>query len=153
MKYAPCENTNISDSMARIYRVLDKKIRYDLLNILRNEGPMPFNFISEALEIDRAKMAYHIRILKEVNLIENYYDKMENVKNHSFYRLTGLGQWILTHDLRLLEESKRFSSDRVEQNDVENEQPIKAEDINGIKIIEDPRIRQVIYKVRVKTIN
>jgi predicted transcriptional regulator len=114
MKYTPQEKTMSTESMAVIYRVLDKKIRFDILNTLRNEGPMPFNFISDTLQIDRAKLAYHIRILKNANLVYNYYDKMENVKNHSFYKLTDLARWILNNDMRLVSEASRYQPEKAE---------------------------------------
>ena len=150
MKYTPQEKTDYADSMARIYRVLDKKIRFDILNILRNEGPMPFAFISDALGIDRAKLAYHMRILKNAKLVHNYYDKMENVKNHSFYKLSDLGRWVLTHDLQLVEESRRFLTDKLETVENNDRKSVELKNVADIKVINDPRIKYKSYRVIIR---
>jgi len=120
------------------------------MNLLKYSGPMPFNFISQKLNVERSKLAYHIRVLKNADLIQNYYEKQENMKNHSFYRLTELGMWVLSNDLELSVESRLYkkitskTKKDSEQSDKENLENEKEE------VVKDPRIRYETYRITVK---
>lgn len=103
-------------SIARIFSLLNQPIRKQVLAILHESGPISFKSLTERLGIERAALAYHLRILRRAGLCENFYDRLEDSQAHSFYRLTAFSKWLISHDLKLTMESQLFrtpASDRI----------------------------------------
>jgi predicted transcriptional regulator len=154
-------------SIAATYKQLDHPRRKDIINILYNFGPQAFRIIGERLEIDRAALAYHLKILRNANLIENFYDNITDSKSYSYYRLTDYARWLLNNDLNLSLESQQYRpperlSDVNAEVDVTDENsdqinhavPIiassdtKASIIEeDFKVVKDPRVRYSKYKI------
>ncbi len=47
------------------------------------------------MNITRQKLAYHLQILTNYDIITNFYDKRQGVKDHSFYELSAFGRELL----------------------------------------------------------
>lgn len=169
-------STSNKGSFAYIYKMLHHEIRNNIVAELNSEDMLSFNVISERLRVDRAALAYHLRLLKQVGLIENFYHKREGSKNHSYYRLTSFARWLLSRDMNLSLESEHFQipleadvkpgdlsvnpkSSRIRISGEESpeipEKEIDKEKVgevttgleNNVKIIIDPRIKYRSYRV------
>jgi DNA-binding transcriptional ArsR family regulator len=154
-------------SIAATYKQLDHPRRKDIINILYNYGPQAFRIIGERLEIDRAALAYHLRILRNANLIENFYDNIKDSKSYSYYRLTDYARWLLNNDLSLSLESQQYhplerSSDVSVEEDVIDEKGDQIAHVvpnitssdkrasiieEDFKVVKDPRVRYSKYKI------
>jgi predicted transcriptional regulator len=73
---------------------LAHKIRRSIFSLLLEHPSLSFNQIMNTLTIERASLAYHLGILRKAKLINNFYDKREGVKDHSFYEVSTFGKEI-----------------------------------------------------------
>ena len=107
--------TNISQntpdqhpSISGIFKIIDHGLRRQILEILSREKAVSFKSLTRLIGVEKAALAYHLRILKKAGLIENFYDRIENSRSHSYYKLTAFSNWLITHDLKLSMESQLF---------------------------------------------
>lgn len=77
----------------KVYRAIDNDYRLNVLTRLRDEPDIAFNDLAKKVRIDRALLAYHVGVLKDVGLIESKYERRS--KKSSKYRLTDEGIKIL----------------------------------------------------------
>ena len=77
----------------KVYRAIDNDYRLNVLTRLRDEPDIAFNDLAKKVMIDRALLAYHVGVLKDVGLIESKYERRS--KKSSKYRLTDEGIKIL----------------------------------------------------------
>ena len=95
-------------SISGIFKIIDHGMRRQILEILSREKAVSFKSITGLLGVEKAALAYHLRILKKAGLIENFYDRIEDSRSHSYYKLTAFSNWLITHDLKLSMESQLF---------------------------------------------
>ena len=84
MKNQNLENTleyNIFGSA----QALTNKHRQQIFSLLANKNNLSFNELKEKLGLPQSKLAYHLQILIKYNILNNYYDRREGIKDHSFY--------------------------------------------------------------------
>lgn len=86
-------NPNL-DIIERDLGIIGNDIRFKILKFLYNSnGKINFNQISEKLGIDRSKLAYHLPILRESNLIINESSIEQRAgKKFSFYSISPKGK-------------------------------------------------------------
>lgn len=77
----------------KAYRAIDNDYRLNVLTRLHDEPDIAFNDLAKKVMIDRALLAYHVGVLKDVGLIESKYERRS--KKSSKYRLTDEGIKIL----------------------------------------------------------
>ena len=77
----------------KIYRAIDNDYRLNVFTRLHDEPDIAFNDLAKKLMINRALLAYHVGVLKDVGLIESTYERRS--KKSSKYRLTDEGIKIL----------------------------------------------------------
>lgn len=77
----------------KVYRAIDNDYRLNVLTRLRDEPDIAFNDLAKKMRIDRALLAYHVGVLKDVGLIKSKYERRS--KKSSKYRLTDEGIKIL----------------------------------------------------------
>ena len=77
-------------------QALRNKIRQTIFTLLSSQNSLSFNELMRKLDITRPKLAYHLQILINYNIITNFYDKREGVKDHSYYELSAFGRDLLT---------------------------------------------------------
>jgi DNA-binding transcriptional ArsR family regulator len=94
--------------IAQVYKIIGEPTRNKIISTLNIRGAMTFKSICESLDLDRGRTAYHLKLLENAGLIENYYDKIKGTRGHSFYTLTALGRWLLNRDIQLNMESKYY---------------------------------------------
>ncbi len=70
---------------------LAHKLRRSIFSLLLEHPSLSFNQLMNTLNVERASLAYHLGILRKANLINNFYDKREGVKDHSFYEISAFG--------------------------------------------------------------
>jgi predicted transcriptional regulator len=73
-------------------QALRNPYRQEIFTHLTARNNLSFNEILNILKISRSKLAYHLQIMIENNIITNFYDKRAGVKDHSFYELSAFGQ-------------------------------------------------------------
>ncbi len=77
-------------------QALRNQIRQEIFEQLANHNSCSFNELMNNLNLSRPKLAYHLQVLAKYNIITNFYDKRDGVKDHSFYDLTAFGRELLT---------------------------------------------------------
>ncbi|UCH89578.1 MAG: helix-turn-helix transcriptional regulator [Thermoplasmata archaeon] len=157
-------------SIAHLYRQLDQPIRRKIINILQASGPQSFKMLSETLEMDRAALAYHLRVLKSANLVENYYENQSGSKTYSYYKLSDFSRWLLNHDMNLSLESMKYRpatqeplSDHSSYGETVRTAPKKALQVSvpqaeddselvdqAFEIRKDPRVKYSTYRIKIK---
>jgi predicted transcriptional regulator len=75
---------------------LRNQIRQQIFQTLATKNSCSFNELKSYLNIPQPKLAYHLQILIKNNIITNFYDKREGIKDHSFYDLTAFGRELLS---------------------------------------------------------
>jgi predicted transcriptional regulator len=91
------ENSLIFDNkIAWSAQGLRNPIRLSIFQRLANKNNCSFNELRHYLNISRPKLAYHLQILMKNNIITNFYDKIDGVKDHSYYDLTTFGRELLS---------------------------------------------------------
>ena len=80
------------DRYTLMVEALANKIRRSIFSILQERPNLSFNQLMKNLKIDRASLAYHLGLLLKADLINNFYDKREGVKDHSFYEISAFGK-------------------------------------------------------------
>ena len=83
-------------SVFQAAQALRNKFRQQIFSLLTTRNNLSFNDFLQNLNIARPKLAYHLQILTEQNIIKNFYDKREGVKDHSFYELSSFGRELFT---------------------------------------------------------
>ncbi len=83
-------------------QALRNKFRHQIFSLLAQKNNLSFNDLLKSLNLTRPKLAYHLQILIKYNIIINFYDKRNGVKDHSFYELTDYSKNLL------LETRKQF---------------------------------------------
>jgi hypothetical protein len=76
-------------------QALNDPFRQHIFVTLISKNSLSFNDLVHELNISRQKLAYHLQILIKYNIIINFYDKREGVKDHSFYELSSFGKDLL----------------------------------------------------------
>jgi predicted transcriptional regulator len=150
--------------------LLDSPVRKNIVNLLFSLGSASFKSLSTKLELDRAGLAYHIRLLKNAGLIDNFYSNRENTRSYSYYRLTEFARWLLTHDVTMTLESQQYLQQVLDKEGKEEGPRDKKEqmskkisakkkgsftdsfgtDPEQVKIKKDPRVRYHNYKIYLK---
>jgi DNA-binding MarR family transcriptional regulator len=70
---------------------LDNIYRAAIFFILLENGELSFSSIQKELDIDKAKLAYHLRKLGKSALVEHYYKQELGNEEYSFYSLSRFG--------------------------------------------------------------
>ncbi len=84
-------------------RALGNEIRFRILNHLLESGPQSATELRESLETESNTLHYHLDQLVTVGLVENRKRAERNSDGlYSYYRVTSLGEGILTHGIREL---------------------------------------------------
>lgn len=91
MELSQHENTE-QDKLVWAAQALRNRIRLQIYQILSNKNSCSFNELIRELDITQPKLAYHLQTLLKYNIITNFYDKREGVKDHSFYELSSFGR-------------------------------------------------------------
>jgi DNA-binding HxlR family transcriptional regulator len=87
----PLDNTLLWSAQA-----LRNKIRLQIFQILSTRNSCSFNELMKNLNISQPKLAYHLQKLVKFNIITNFYDKRQGVKDHSFYALSDFGRDLIS---------------------------------------------------------
>lgn len=91
------QNDNINqDKLVWAAQALRNKFRLQIYQLLSNKNSCSFNELMRNLNISQPKLAYHLQTLIKYNIITNFYDKREGVKDHSFYELSPFGRELFT---------------------------------------------------------
>lgn len=77
-------------------QALRNRIRQQIFLELIKKNNQSFNDLVCTLNISQSKLAYHLQIMIDHNIITNFYDKRVGIKDHSFYELSAFGQELLT---------------------------------------------------------
>lgn len=77
-------------------QALRNTTRQRIFELLSERNNCSFNELLSYLNIPRQKLAYHLQILTKYNILSNFYDKREGVKDHSFYELSGFGRELIS---------------------------------------------------------
>lgn len=86
------EITNLRER-EKILNVLGNKLRLQILYLLLQiEEKINFNTIAAKLNVDRNKLAYHISLLKNNNLIHNEMRAEKHGGSFSYYGITERGK-------------------------------------------------------------
>ncbi|MCK5559713.1 MAG: helix-turn-helix transcriptional regulator [Thermoplasmata archaeon] len=88
------DNKKWPGKFVMMLEALAHRIRRNIFSLLIEHPSLSFNQLMTKLKIERASLAYHLGILRKANLINNFYDKREGVKDHSFYELSAFGNKI-----------------------------------------------------------
>ena len=75
---------------------LRNQIRQQIFQLLASKNSYSFNELMRNLNLTQPKLAYHLQVLVKYNIIINFYDKREGVKDHSFYELSSFGRELLS---------------------------------------------------------
>ncbi len=76
-------------------QALRNSFRQQIFELLANQSSLSFNELMNNLNISQPKLAYHLQILMKFNIITNFYDKREGIKDHSFYQLSAFGRELM----------------------------------------------------------
>jgi predicted transcriptional regulator len=87
-------NTKLPSKVVNMAEALANKTRRHIFELLLDSPSLSFNQIMKIMNIDRAALAYHLKILKKAELINNFYDKRQNIKDHSYYEISEFGKRI-----------------------------------------------------------
>ena len=87
----PLDNTLLWSAQA-----LRNKIRLKIFQLLSTRNSCSFNELINNLNISQPKLAYHLQKLVKFNIITNFYDKRQGVKDHSFYALSDFGRDLIS---------------------------------------------------------
>lgn len=77
-------------------QALRNTTRQQIFELLSERNNCSFNELLSYLNIPRQKLAYHLQILTKYNILTNFYDKREGVKDHSFYELSAFGRELIS---------------------------------------------------------
>jgi len=86
---------SIENKMLSSAQGLRNGIRQQIFQYLIERNTCSFNELLGYLKVPRPKLAYHLQILLKYNIINNFYDKREGIKDHSFYELSSFGRELL----------------------------------------------------------
>ena len=90
-----------------------------------------FNELMKNLNISQQKLAYHLQKLVKFNIITNFYDKREGVKDHSFYALSDFGRDLIS---RITISSKLSLTPNKKQ--IENREMLEFTNFRSIRHLE-----------------
>lgn len=76
------------------------KNEYVILTLLQQNQDLSFSQLRYKSGLDRSSLTKCLNRLQSRNLVENFYEKREGTKDHSFYRLTTEGKYHLLFILR-----------------------------------------------------
>ena len=88
---------------------LRNKVRQRIFSLLISRNNLSFNELMNHLNISRQKLAYHLQILTNYDIIRNFYDKRSGNKDHSFYELSAFGRE-LTTGISILRQKQNLQS-------------------------------------------
>ena len=77
-------------------QALRNPTRQLIFELLSERNNCSFNELLSYLNIPRQKLAYHLQVLTKYNILSNFYDKREGVKDHSFYELSSFGRELIS---------------------------------------------------------
>jgi len=80
------------DKLVWAAQALRNKIRLQIYQQLASKNSCSFNELMHSTKVTQPKLAYHLQTLIKYNIITNFYDKREGVKDHSFYELSTFGR-------------------------------------------------------------
>ena len=100
--------------LLKMLRALDNEVRLRILLILMEEKEgISFNELARKLNIERGLLAYHIGILKHLDLVKCVYERRS--RSVSRYSITERGKKVLLYLIKSLEESEnQEESEQVE---------------------------------------
>jgi predicted transcriptional regulator len=99
-------------------QALQNKIRQQIFFLLTNRNNLSFNELKQNLNVTQPKLAYHLQVLINNNIIINFYDKRKGVKDHSFYELSAFSKELITGIF--VQPQQMSPSDKVENSKDEN---------------------------------
>lgn len=92
------ENNNNQKYNLKLFaaaQALQNRFRQQIFSLLNEKNNLSFNDLLKKLNLTRPKLAYHLQILLKNNIITNFYDKREGIKDHSFYELSAFSKDLL----------------------------------------------------------
>jgi len=117
---------------------LRNQYRQQIFTLLNANYSLSFNELMIQLGISRPKLAYHLQIMLNNNIITNFYDKRQGIKDHSFYELSAFGkELILTGGL--ISNSKVYEKE-INQHNLVPKMDKKVRSAN-FRTIRHPRYR------------
>ena len=87
----------IPDDFIEILKNLSNKMKYCLLLVMIDNDKLSFSEIKKFLGKTNGTIAIYLKNLETSGLIENFYKKIENVQEYSFYRITDMGKSHVTN--------------------------------------------------------
>jgi len=85
-------NNKLPQKFVDMAEALAHKTRRLIFELLLDNPSLSFNQIMKKINIERASLAYHLRILSKAGLINNFYDKRQGIKDHSYYEISAFGK-------------------------------------------------------------
>ena len=138
-------------SIAHLYKLFDQEVRRKIMELLQTSGSLSFKDISRILDLDRAALAYHLKILKEAELVVNYYDNKKDTSSYSYYMLTEFARLLISNAFQLFKESSHYISSDLNQHEDGGFDDRKKELADEVfRIIKDPRVRFSNYRIYLK---
>lgn len=92
-------------------QALRNGIRQQIFTFLSNRNSMSFNELLGSLNLSRSKLAYHLQIMVDYNIVNNFYDKRPGVKDHSFYELSAFGRELFAGGTSKLQPVSQLNED------------------------------------------
>ena len=85
-------NKKLDQKFVKMSEALANKTRRDIFELLLESPSLSFNQIMKTMNIERASLAYHLKMLTKADLINNFYDKRPDIKDHSYYEISNFGK-------------------------------------------------------------
>lgn len=101
-------NNKLPQKFVNMTEALAHKTRREIFELLLDNPSLSFNQIMKIMNIGRASLAYHLKILANAGLINNFYDKRQGVKDHSYYEISAFGKNISQELFEKVEHSMKL---------------------------------------------
>ena len=136
-------NNKLPQKFVNMAEALAHKTRREIFELLLDKPSLSFNQIMKIMNIERASLAYHLKILTNAGLINNFYDKRQGVKDHSYYEISAFGKNIsqnlfekVEHGMEL-EQFNTINFRNVEKVSIDTQPGVKTK-VRNEKEIEEP---------------
>ncbi|MBD3227620.1 MAG: hypothetical protein GF329_05470 [Candidatus Lokiarchaeota archaeon] len=97
---------NISNDFIGFLKAIGHKFRFSLILYLFNKNDTSLSEISNHFNRENSNILNHTKTLELAGLIQNYYKKIPNRREYSFFKLTRFGKTFLDNYLKILKQFK-----------------------------------------------
>jgi DNA-binding transcriptional ArsR family regulator len=94
--------TRLPLEIRQALKTIQDDSRLDILLMLSENGEMAFSDIQQKMHMTSGNLTYHLQPLRDSALVENFFKKVANVDNHSFYRATEFGERLVDSLFKVL---------------------------------------------------